>query len=333
MLTWLQFFGAAVLVVIGGKILTDHAERLAAAKGLTRLWLGFILLAGATSIPELATAVGAVTLADSPALALGDLLGSNAFNIFIISLLGLFFKGRSILHPLSLRPFRLLLSSSAIMTVVVLGDILARRMGIVLNLGHLDVGAIILLSLYLASSYLVFQDERKSAQTSGIKPSGKQLGPGFYLSLGLSLGAVIAAGCWLSISADKIARITGWGATFVGALFLALVTSLPEVVVSLSAIRLGSADMALGNIFGSNIFNLTIIFWADLADGSGPLLGAADNASIGTGILALTLTGIAATGLGTRMRTRLWGTRWDTTTIALVYLAGMYAIFCLSAGN
>jgi len=336
MLIWIQFAAAAALVVGAGWKLAAQAEELAEAKGLTRLWLGFIFLAAATSIPELATAVGAVFLAGSPALALGDLLGSNSFNIFIIAILGAVLGGRSVLQGVGLKSFRMLLSFGALMTAIVLGAIMAHRAGWNGALGRVGWGSLLLLACYLVSSTLIFRDEKRYAAKRTKNAPTRALGTGFYLRLGLAVIVVAAAGCWLSKVSGDIAQITGWGATFVGALFLAVVTSLPELAVSAGAIKVGSPHMALGNIFGSNIFNLGIIFLVDLAWSGGPILARADGGAIGAGILALILTATAALALKTKsVKTGAAGPAryWDTAAIAAVYLGGMYLIFSLSRGH
>jgi cation:H+ antiporter len=140
---------------------------------------------------------------------------------------------------------------------------------------------------------------------------------------------VVAGAFWLAKTGRQIAEITGWGETFVGALFLALVTSLPEVAVCVAAVRLGSPELGLGNILGSNIFNLAVVFPTDLAYPGGSIMekgNASTGVAAGMGIL-LTLV-LAAAIKFKAARPRRWG--WETISIILIYLGGMYLLFHLS---
>ncbi len=327
-LVWLQLALSGGLVILGGNILARKTKRLSEKTGLTELWLGFILLAAVTSIPELATSVGAVWLAHSPALALGDLLGSNSFNIFIIVLLNCFFLRQSLLFRPSWSSFKNLVGSALGMTGLVLLALWAGRYHHSFTFLHVDLASWLIIIAYLITSIRLFRmehpPEEKEERRGGIKPDGK-----LYLSL-LAAGLIVVGGAfWLAKTGQQIAEITGWGETFVGALFLALVTSLPEVAVCVAAVKIGSPELGLGNLLGSNIFNLAIVFPTDLAYPAGSIFAKGNTsaaAAAGIGIL-LTLTLAAALKFKPKKAGR-WG--WETGAITLIYLGGMYILFHLS---
>ncbi|HOO77134.1 MAG TPA: hypothetical protein PLI51_04575 [bacterium] len=326
---WIQFIISAVIVIAGGRQLVGYAELISDKHRLTRLWLGFILLAGVTSIPELGTAIGAVTIVKAPRLALGDVLGSNAFNIFIVPLIALAAGGLNILNGQNWKSCRNLIFFGCVMTLTAAGGIALARAGHTFTLGPVGLFAAVLLVLYLAASISLYRGEHAGQEEP--LPPGRDFPPAIYLKLGGAVLAVVGAGFWLSYSGNRIAEITGWGTTFVGALLLALVTSLPEVAVSLTAAKRGHSEMALGNILGSNIFNLAILFWTDLAYGRRSLLAQGGNADLAAAALGLLLT--LATGAGIFLgRSRPpKSSPWIPLLIAALYLGGMYCIFAYSS--
>ena len=188
----------------------------------------------------------------------------------------------------------------------------------------------------MAGSWKLFHDEHPSGINKN-EPvenrSGRKSGSSLYPRLIFSIILVIAGGFWLAWAGREIAEITHWGENFVGALFLALVTSLPEMSVCLALIRMNSYDMALGNILGSNIFNLGIIFWADLVYRKGSILsGVSPPFYIAGGMgIILVLVLAAALMMPSDRKTKRRIYTWDSITIIALYLAGMYWLFRLSS--
>ena len=328
LLVWLQLALSGGLVIWGGSVLARKTKLLSEQTGLTELWLGFIMLAAVTSIPELATSVGAVVLVHSPALALGDLLGSNSFNIFVIVLLNAFLFRASLIHRASWDSFKNLFQAAAGMTSLVLPAIWLDRYHRSFTILNADPASWLIIILYLITSIRLYRMEHPPAEKEKRHPAAPLPGK-LYLSLAFSALIVVAGAFWLAKTGRQIAEITGWGETFVGALFLALVTSLPEVAVCVAAVRLGSPELGLGNILGSNIFNLAVVFPTDLAYPGGSIMekgNASTGVAAGMGIL-LTLV-LAAAIKFKAARPRRWG--WETISIILIYLGGMYLLFHLS---
>ncbi len=101
---------------------------------------------------------------------------------------------------------------------------------------------------------------------------------GAALRYAAAASVVAAAGTWLPFVGQEIAEAMGWKTTFVGTLFIAGATSVPELVVTVSALRLGAADMAIAGLLGSNLFDILILAVDDIAYRKGPLLHAASPA-------------------------------------------------------
>jgi cation:H+ antiporter len=335
MIIWLQFIVSSALVITGGFLLAKNGKELGERYGLSDLWVGFIFLAAITSIPELATAIGAVWIADSPSLALSDVLGSNAFNIFILAPITICLSRPAIASILSLSKFRVMILMILSMTGLVMIFAALNQDGNLFSPGKISLASWAIVFIYLAGSWKLFRDEHPSGRDRDEaveNSSGQSAGPNLYPRLILSIILVIAGGFWLARTGREIAEITHWGENFVGALFLALVTSLPEMSVCLALIRMNTYDMALGNILGSNIFNLGIIFWADLVYRRGSILSGVTPPFYIIGGLGIILLLVLAAALmipsDRKLKRRIF--TWDSITIIALYLAGMYWLFRLS---
>lgn len=120
----------------------------------------------------------------------------------------------------------------------------------------------------------------------------------------------------------------GWDRSFVGTVLVALATSLPEVAVTLSALKIGALDMAISDLFGSNLFNLVIIAVDDLVYLKGPLLANVSPAHLITILSAIMMTGVAIVGLLYRPKTRLFKTvGWTSLLIFSIYILNVSVLY------
>ena len=136
----------------------------------------------------------------------------------------------------------------------------------------------------------------------------------------------------LTRSGKAIGEITGLGSGFVGTTLLATVTSLPETVAVVAAARMGAYDMAVGNLFGSNVFNMFALGVADVFYTPGRFLGAIDPTFALVGMLGLLLTLLALIGNIARVERRLGFVEADALLILVVYLGGMLFLFVRGVG-
>lgn len=185
--------------------------------------------------------------------------------------------------------------------------------------------------LYLIAMRAAFDYERrKPAQ----EPS-PETAPGMSLKetlirYAVSALAVIVAGIWLPYAGLQIAETMGWQTTFVGTLVIAASTSVPELVVTISALRMGAADLAIGSLLGSNLFDILILAIDDLFYQKGPLLSSVSNAHAITAFAAVIMSGIFIVALLFRPQSRIRGTiSWISLSLLLVYLFSAYASFLL----
>ena len=293
------------------------------------LWIGLVLLAAITSVPELVTGVSSAALVGLPDLAIGTLFGSCLFNLTLIALLDILFRQGPILSQARLRHVAsagvgILLIGIAAISIWV-GERLSG-----FTLGWVGIPGIIILILYLVAMKQMFRFERSHPiQLETASPKYAQIPlRTTYLRFTLAAIAVIGAGIWVSFVGDEIAEITGWGASFVGSLFLAISTSMPELVVTIAALRLGAIDMAVADILGSNMFNIAIIFAVDLFYTQGPVLSSGSSAHLLTAAVATAMSLIVILGLRFRQKRKTFSfMSWYTPALIGLYIFGVYALF------
>ena len=321
-----------MVIARAGFVLSRSADRLAELKGWGRGWVGLALLASVTSLPELASGISAVAFVNAPNLAVGNALGACVVNLVFLVIVDAVQRRQPIYREASTTHLL-----SAGFGVVMLGfeamSLLVGRRAPSL----FDVGAYspLLLGGCLLALRSVHAHERQ-ALAAALPASGTSTAPAAQVQrewrhFGLAAVAVIAAGLWLPEAADRLAGELGLSRSFVGTILMALVTTLPEMAVTLSALRLGALDMAIGNLLGSSLFNVMILAIDDLFYAHGPLLAAADAVHAGTAVTAMVMSGLVIIGLVMRPQGRvLRVTSWISiallstylVNVALVYLSG-----------
>ena len=327
----------AAVILFAGRKLSVYGDAIAEKTGLGKAWFGLIMMSAVTSLPEMVSCISAVAVVKQPDLAVGNVLGSCAFNLAIMSLM-------DVLVPRS---------KGSLLSQVSRTHILAATMGIILLsmvgwglllphqplLGWVGVVSLLFLGGYFLSVRLIYLQEQKALQVSGLPPQATMAEPhpqGEFASLTLQeailryigfAGLVIAAALFLPGFADGMARSTGLGATFVGTLFLAFSTVLPEIAVSVSSIRRGSVDMAVGNLLGSNIFNIFVLALSDIFYTPDALLTQVSNAHISSVMAICMMTGVAIAGLMYRTTRKRFLMATDTLLIVLIYLVNLILLY------
>ncbi|MGI0486756.1 sodium:calcium antiporter [Pantanalinema rosaneae CENA516] len=333
MVLLLQVIICVGLVIVIGARLSQSADVLAEKTGLGRNWVGAILLAGATSLPELATGISAVAVFNAPDLAVGGVLGSCLFNLLLLAILDIFTGPEPLLYRAE-TSHGLAAGLGCVMLGVAASGMLLAQANTPLTIAWFGLPSLVLLGLYLVSARLiakfelrrrreVLQQEAEVFQYNHIKPKRA------YLTFAMLSAAIVGLGIWLASLGEQVAIVTGLGQSFVGALLLAAATSLPELVASIAAIRLNAVDLAVSNLFGSNLFNLAILAIYDLTYLQGNLLSHINHSvHVMTAIVAMMMTAIALVGLIYRavQRSRLYLT-WDGVGLITLYLGGMYMIY------
>jgi cation:H+ antiporter len=301
---WLKFFILLALIGVSGTQLSRYGDALAEKTGLGRTWLGLVLLAAITSLPESSTGISSVLWVNAPNITVGDLLGSCLFNLFILAVVDLLYPPSPVLTAAD-RGHLLAGSFTVVMLTVAIMGTLAPLPTAGITLGHIGLSSPILLICYLGAMRVIYRYQRRQ-RLAYLEEHEEELiyseiGLGkTVLMFGLSALVVVGAGIWIPQVAVELAHFMGWHQTFVGTIFVAASTSLPELVVTLGALRLGAVDLAVGNLLGSNLVNLALLGVMDILYFKGPLLRAVSHDHASTGLMAILMTSIACAELAYR---------------------------------
>jgi cation:H+ antiporter len=205
------------------------------------------------------------------------------------------------------------------------------------SLLHLGLYTPLLLVLYLLALRNVYAHDQAQLGAGAATPAAGDAATGAtphatrreWRRFASAALVVLVAGTALPAVADELAQALGLSRSFVGTVFMALVTTLPEMAVTVSALRLGALDMAIGNLLGSNLFNMAILAIDDLVYTPGPLLADAAGVHAGTAATALVMTGLVIVGLVMRPQGRgLRVASWVSAGLLVAYLvnAGLLAL-------
>ncbi len=326
----LHFLAGAAVVVIAASLLTKCADAIAQITKLGRLVVGSIFLALATSLPELTVDLHALKLG-LPDLAAGDLLGSSLFNLAILAVADLFTQSRGRMLSRASAAHALSATTSIVLTAIVVAGIASGAQVPPTTVGGVGIWSWAVLGAYLLIVRMVYFDQRLSAQE--VQEGTKEPGMKLPVAVGGFLGAAVViffAAPHVAESASKIAELSGLGSTFVGTTLVALSTSLPELVATLAAVRLGAFDLALGNIFGSNAFNMILFVPLDLGY-PGPLLAAVSPVHVLTGLAVILATGIAVLGQLYHVEKRIRFVEPDAAMVLVVVIGALALLYAIRA--
>jgi cation:H+ antiporter len=327
---WLSLLACVAVIGVAGVRLSRYGDIIAEKSGLSRGWVGLILLATVTSLPELVTGLSSVTVAQVPDIAVGDIMGSCVFNLLIIVVLDFMYRKESVYTRARLG--NVLSAGYGIALIGFAGfNILLYRDGMVPSIGHVGLYSPVIVLLYLLAMRSLYRYEQ--AQVSEYVEDRLELHPEMSLKQAIqgyvmASVAVVAAGIWLPFIAKDLAAAMAWEQSFVGTLFVAAVTSAPEVVVTVAALRMGAVDLAIGNLFGSNLFNIAILAIDDLVYLKGPLLADVSLTHATSAFSAMMMSGLAVVGLVLRPTSRVFRTvSWISLLLLVIYLLNLWFLY------
>lgn len=331
---WFEFILCAAAIFWVANYLSKYGDVIAEKTGFGRAWIGAILIAGVTSLPEMASGISAVVWLDVPNLAAGAVLGSCLFNLMLIAVMDLNYQpGRVLANAQDVH----ILSGG--LGVLLLGLVaLDVLLGPGLNgFGILGISflSIVIVVLYAIGGKMIAELEKERMgqvleQESRALDYAHISARKAYAIFVLSAIGVILLGVWLSSIGDRLAATTGLSRSFVGNLFLATSTSLPEIAAGLAAIRLGAIDLAIGNVLGSNLFNITLLAVYDLADGRGNFWASLNNANGFAAVMTMMMTGVVIISLMYRASPRTpYRFSWDGIALIAMYVGSILMLYLL----
>jgi cation:H+ antiporter len=335
------FAAAAATVWFAGTRLTGYVDAISTKTGLGRAFSGMLLLGGITSLPEVAAVSTSAAVGNAP-LAVNNLLGTASINLLLLAVADIVY-GRDALTSVAAKPATLMqgvlsmVLASCVALVASVGDVAVFGLPFGIGAFLLSVGCIA--ALWISSDYEkrhvweVIGDTAQEQQTSADgEGSDEQSGLASKPLMALITATagiaalILIAGFLLSSSADAIAGKTGMGASMVGFVLVGFSTSLPEVSSITAAVRLRKYDMAVGDIFGTNLFNIALIFLADAVYAGDPVLASAGRFEVIGAVLAVTLTGAFIIGLLERRDRTVLRMGYDSLAALLLFTAGLFML-------
>jgi cation:H+ antiporter len=340
----LVFIAAAAAIWMAGVRLASYAEEVARRTGLGQAFVGALLLGGVTSLPEAGTTISASALGNAP-LAINNIFGGIALQVAVLAIADWVVRGRALSSRIT--------DDTALLQAPLLVVVLAIAVAGVLlpDVVWFGVGAwsSAVLGAAIVSFYLI---HRHGVPGRWHPRSGNRVGEQSHQSperppaevdeaaseithralaaaLTAAAAVILVAGWALASSADVLAAQTGLGSSFVGAVGVAIATSLPEITTTLAAVRLGAYTLAYANIFGANILDAAIIFLADVVYPGPAVLNEVGRSAAIAGLLGIALTTILMVGMVRRRRQVVVGMGIDSVVVLAVYLGGVGLLYGL----
>lgn len=248
-----------IVLIIGGELLVRGAVRVAERAGMSQLLIGLTIVGFGTSAPELVASVEAAR-AGSPGIAWGNVVGSNLANSLLI--LG----AASVILPMMIPRGPLWRDGGLALGVTIILWLVATSSGITVAIG---AGFLMLLISYLGYAYwaertqpvgaTAIHEKAESLEVADTHLHDEQPLWRSFLVLAAGIVMIVLGGRWLVEGAVELARLIGMSEAVIGLTVIAIGTSLPELVTSVIAAYKGASAVALGNVLGSNLFNLLLI--------------------------------------------------------------------------
>lgn len=328
MLLWPGFLLCTLLIVYSGSKLSKYGDVIAEKTGLSRTWVGLVLIASVTSLPELVTGISSVTYAGTPDIAVGDILGSCVFNMLILAILDAVYRPM----PISTKAHQGHILSAGFGLLLIALVTMSLFAGVAIDpIGWIGPYTLLIIVIYfIAMRTLFYYEKRKIAayikETVELRYEDITTRTA-VIHYSINAMVVVIAAVFLPEIGKGIAETTGLGQTFTGNIFIAISTSLPEVVVSMAALRIDAVDLAIGNLFGSNIFNIFILAIDDIFFIKGPILSFTNPNHIISALSAITMISIAIIGLTYRSTKKPLFLAWDSLGILLVYIINLMLLY------
>lgn len=327
---WLEFAACLATVGFAGPRLSRSGDVIADKTGLSGSWVGVVLMATVTSLPELTTGISAVTVAGTPDIAVGDLFGSCVFNLAILIVLDFVQRGESVYRRV--RQGHILSAGFGVVLIGFAGlSLLLHGQGASFAIGHVGGYTPVIFALYALSMRAVFRYERDNREDSVEAAAARYRRVTLRSAIITYAGAtvvIVAVGTALPFVAARLAEVMSWQRSFVGTLLVATVTSVPELVVSIAAVRIGATDMAIANLLGSNLFNMLVLGIDDLLFARGPLLYRVSPVHAVSAMSAVIMSGLVIVGLLYRSDRRLFRTvGWISLGLFAMYLFNSYVLY------
>ncbi|MBU2531095.1 MAG: sodium:calcium antiporter [Alphaproteobacteria bacterium] len=335
----LIFAGAAALVWFAGTKIARYADAISSKTGLGHALIGVLLLGGVTSLPEFAVTISA-SVTGNTALAVNNIFGGVAMQITILAAAD-FAIGRHALTSVVPNPVVLLQGALNIVVLSVITVGLVVTDYAVFGIGLWVWGATL---IFLYGMWMLSQAEGRvpwqanmdealegivedaAADEERVERSTLRK---LIMRAALAGLAILIGGFLVAKTGEALAEQTGLGASFVGAVLVAISTSLPEVSTVLAAARLGLFTLAISDILGTNLFDAALLFAVDATDQGGAALNSVSDFSVVAALLGIVVTALYLVGLAERRDKTFFRLGIDSFAVVIAYLGGLALLYTL----
>ena len=329
------FVFLAIVVGIAGTLLTKAADQLADVTGLGEALVGGILLGAVTSIPGIITSVTAA-YKGLPEMAFSNALGGIAAQTVFLAVADIAYKKANLEHASA--SFTNLMQG--VLLVLMLGFVVLIMAAEPISIFGIHPASLVLICIYLFGTKLIAEAKKhpmwKPSDTSETVKDTPDEATKKNVSLTkliirFTLLAVVVgfAGYFIADVAIIISEKTPISASFMGALFTSVATSLPELVVSVSAVRQGALTLAVSNIIGGNSFDVLFVSFADVAYQEGSIYHAASNSQLFIISLSILLTSVLLLGLLHRQKYGFAKVGWESILSIIIFLGGYLILYLM----
>jgi len=318
-----------VVIFFTGKNLVKYGDILAEKLNLGKTIIGLFFIASITSLPELITGISATVIVKAPDLLAGDIFGSCMANIFLLSVLDAFVKQQPITtkvhHGFTLSAsFGVLLISTASLAIVLGNDNL--------TVGWVSAFSFVIITVYMVALRLTTNYERrllkKATEEIAIVLRYKEIPlKDVFLKYSINAAIIVVAASLLPERGEAIIRTFGLSETFFGSFFIAITTSLPELAVSVAAIKLNLFQIAVANLLGSNIFNIFIFSLADFLFTDGSIFSHLSYTNLIPALFAILMTSVVTVGLIYKVEKKFFFLGNESVLLILLYITGIYLTY------
>lgn len=339
------FVVASAVIWWAGTRLERLSDALAVRTGLGQAFVGTALLAAATSLPEVATTISAVVLLDNPTLAVHNLLGGVALQTGLLIFADLVQRDRGALTYFSPR-FSLVMQGVGLVLLLQLAIAGVTAKGLP-SVGSMSLWTALIFVgqlVILWTSYRLRGRPRWTPSKRDDAPQGEEPVPDeavdeapyqtvplarlwWYFAAASVL--VLFAGWLATHSADALAEQSGLGSAFLGATLLAAATSMPEISTTFAASRTRRYTLAMSNVFGSNAFDVSLLFVADALSPSGSVFAHAQPTVVFVAALGAAMTCLYLWGLVERENRTVGRLGWDSVAALVTYVGGVTVLYFL----
>ena len=287
----LQYLLLAFIVIFATSRLSYYIDELDKKTHISGALIGGVLLATVTSMPEFITSITSTVGLGEPGLAFGNVFGSSIFNIVILALADIIFIKHMFFNKVKTqrKTNALVILMYIVFMIPLILTGFSGYTSATINIGIVfNVISLIIVVVYIFSIRAMNEDEtEQSEEISQI--SYKKIGMMFFLWALV----VVVSSFFVTLVANDLGNLLNLGSSFAGAIFLGVATSLPELTAVMTLMKLRNYEAALGNIIGSNIFNMTIISVVDIINVKEDIFSElSDNSEVRENISLLLILGL-----------------------------------------